>query len=36
MQDLKEVTSVVHYENFRYVRLSSVTNDSGKGKNAAK
>lgn len=35
MQDLKEVTSNVHYENFRYTRLlSSVTSDGDKAKNA--
>lgn len=35
MQDLKEVTSNVHYENFRYNRLlSSVSSDVTKAKNA--
>ena len=29
MQDLKDVTSNVHYENFRYNHLASVTNDGG-------
>ena len=35
MQDLKDVTNNVHYENFRYNKLASVTSDSGKGKNSS-
>ena len=27
MQDLKDVTNNVHYENFRYNRLAAVTNN---------
>lgn len=34
MQDLKDVTNNVHYENFRYNKLASVTNE-GKNKNAS-
>ena len=30
MQDLKDVTNNVHYENFRYNRLAAVTSN-GKG-----
>ena len=32
MQDLKDVTNNVHYENFRFIKLSSVT-QSGDSKN---
>jgi septin 7 len=32
LQDLKDVTNNVHYENFRYSRLASVTNDGAKSK----
>ena len=35
MQDLKDVTNNVHYENFRYNKLSSVTKCDSKNKNAA-
>ena len=29
MQDLKDITNNVHYENFRYKRLSSSTSKKG-------
>ena len=32
MQDLKDVTNNVHYENFRFNRLASVTNNEGANK----
>lgn len=32
LQDLKDVTSNVHYENFRYGRLAPVTSDGSKAK----
>lgn len=35
MQDLKDVTNNVHYENFRFNRLASVTDKDGKNKNAS-
>ena len=34
LQDLKDVTNNVHYENFRYNKLASVTS-GGKNKNAS-
>lgn len=34
MQDLKDVTNNVHYENFRYNKLASVTSN-GKHKSAS-
>lgn len=30
MHDLKDVTNNVHYENFRYRNLASVSGDGGK------
>ena len=33
MQDLKDVTNNVHYENFRFNKLSSVTQSDTKNKN---
>ena len=33
MQDLKDVTNNVHYENFRYSKLAAVTS-GGKNKNS--
>ena len=32
MQDLKDVTNNVHYENFRYGKLASVSSNGGKSK----
>jgi len=32
MQDLKDVTNNVHYENFRYNHLASVTNEGSKNR----
>jgi len=32
MHDLKDVTNNVHYENFRYNHLATVTNEGQKAK----